>query len=322
MMNPANPRLLASNDAFAQLHDHLLTSLLTPNGQTTSLAKSVSRQETLETARRYCVQRAKINILRNTLKAVACDGSNSLNSALKERCLLVAAVLVKDHLRGEEKRLFGPDLEQFRSDLQFKDGVGVAQLLSQDLEERHDILYQMAAASRNASSSIKPVSLAAVLKESLSGLEELRNQTIPSLHANLAGSISRLLGLYREWIELQIQQLERHTHGIQIRFTKAQTEYLSAVSAGMAAKSRLLLLQTRQEIYGPEAQEALENYAGHLSIIEERLRERRQQLEDETRLFEEQGDRRMRECGRRYIAVAKDIEDVKAEIARLEPDTR
>lgn len=325
-MSQLDPAFLAANPQFAQLHNHLVTSLLTPNGQTASLDRSVSRQETHETANKRHVQRAKTKMLQKGLRAIAFDADNGFHSAERERCLLAAEVLRKGSLSTEEGRLIEADINHFRDDLESKDPgrVGVAQSLNQYFEEQREVLIQMASASGppHTSSSKTLESLTTILQGKLSALEELNLRTIPALNAKLAENTSELQAFYRELIELEIQHLERHTHGIKLRSSKAQAEYLSTVSAGMAAKAKILLLQTRQEIYDDQVQEALENYAGHLSILEERLRERQRQLEEESRLFEDQGERRMRECGKRYIAVNKEIEDVKAEIARLKPNQR
>lgn len=322
MASQIKPAILAANPTFARLYQHLSSSLLTSNGETTSQATSGSRQEALETAKNLQMQNVKTGILEKALKAIAYDGTNGLDSALRERCLLVAACLKRPEIGHEEERLLGADFDQFQHEIASSDGNGVSHLLRQELKDQRDVLLQIGTTSKSSNPPKISTTLSSTLRQINLALDELQLEEIPAADANLAESVSELQSLYREEIELLIEHLEQHTHGIKSRFSKTQAEYYSHVSAGMAAKARILLLQARQSIYTEDVQDALKNYEHHLYVVEERLEERERQLQDETRLFEEQGERRMHECGKRYVTATTEIQNLKAEIDRLESKDR
>ena len=73
-------------------------------------------------------------------------------------------------------------------------------------------------------------------------------------------------------------------------------------------------------MYTPAVQRALTTYAAHLHDFRESLREREEVLGRELELYHDVGGVGLKECARRYGVVGKEIEVVKAEIARLESE--
>ena len=319
MIPPINRSILDANPAFAKLYEHLSTALVASDCQTAVTVGSTARAETIETLKKKHLQVARRSLLIEALRAVACDADNGLDRGARERCLVAGVVLQRSFLSEDESRLLKPDVEKFKTDLEIADSK-ISSLLSGYLDYQHRSLLQIAnpgsdkasARSRQHSSSLD-VSIA----KRTADLQRQKQVTLPSRQMMLANTSASLMSLYRSLLSLQIQHLERYTHGIETRSTKSQSEYLSTVSAGMASKAKILFLQARQEIYSDEVQDALATYAEHLSTVEERLGEKEKQLSDELRLYQEQGEARMRECGRRYTSVIKGVEETKREIERL-----
>ncbi|KAL9113276.1 MAG: hypothetical protein Q9227_002611 [Pyrenula ochraceoflavens] len=319
MIPPIDPAILSANPAFAKLHEHLTTQLLSPDAQTAATATSTARDEALATLQRCHLQLARKSILIDSLNAIACDGDNGLDAAAKERCLLAAALIQRGSLSENETNLLREDLQQLRTELEEPSSKAVM-LLSKYLNDQHKALLQVVTSRPTKSTSalnVHTATLSAKIRELASSVQHQSQIILPTRQAFLTNSTASLARLYQQLLSLQIQHLERYTHGMGARSTKSQAEYLSTVSAGMAAKAKILLFQTRQDIYTGEVQEALESYAEHLNLIEERLTERETQLAEELKTYQQQGETRMRECGRRYKSVTKEIEELKAEIERL-----
>jgi hypothetical protein len=81
----------------------------------------------------------------------------------------------------------------------------------------------------------------------------------------------------------------------------------------------MLALQARQAIYNPPVQCALTNYSAHLQDFKQRTKQREDWIRRELDLYEVGGEP-LKECARRYGVVARGIEAVKGEIARLESE--
>lgn len=84
----------------------------------------------------------------------------------------------------------------------------------------------------------------------------------------------------------------------------------------MDAKLQIMSLETRAQIYTPEAQAALNKYKEHLVDTRVRLGERERVAR--IRLGEyEGGGEAVREVARRYAGVLKKMETVRGDIRRL-----
>lgn len=317
MIPPVAPSVLTANPQFALLHKQLTTRLLNPDASTR--AASTENQPAATKLRQHHVQAAQSDILRRSLYDVVAD--ETLPSELAELVLTISTYLAEGpnmSLSDEAHNLMGHEVEVFQENLHI-----VAPRLSQHIQRERDSLLPLAASSNSTS---KPTnltsgsSLAPTLATRLTTLQGLHTCTIPAANATLSNTISSLLATHTAHLATQIRHLELHTHGTLSRHTHARATYLSTVAAGIEAKVQILALQAQQAMYTPAVQRALTAYAAHLRDFRESLSEREEVLGRELELYHDVGGVGLKECARRYGVVGKEIEVVKAEIARLESE--
>jgi diphthamide biosynthesis protein 3 len=157
-------------------------------------------------------------------------------------------------------------------------------------------------------------------------------------------------------LERTVTTLERVKHGALARATKAKAEHLATVAQGVEGKleyvlqhfvlcislkaigsttksnstfDRVTKLEIAASIYTPETLAALTRYGDHLRKTRDQLEERRMMAIEELRDYgdvdvsdgsgtQSAGDGgTLAEIARRYGALAREVETVKMEIARL-----
>lgn len=319
MIPPIDPTLLEANPQFAFLYKHVTTQLLNHDASTRSI--SLSHDPVAKRLRQHHVQAAKYDILRRSLYSFTVD--ENLPSELIELVLSMATYLSEAptmNLSPEAHDLMVPEVEEFQDNLE-----AIAPLLSKHIQEQRDSLLPLAVTS---SSPAKPTrstsspSLASNISPRLISLHTLQTQTLPTNNTALSNTLSTLLRAHTTHLAALIRHLELHTHGAQSRHTHARATYLSTVAAGLEAKVQILALQARHAVYTPTVQRALVSYSSHLRDYREKLREREEMVKRELDLYEDVGGDGLKECVRRYGTVAKEIEVVKGEIARLEDGQR
>jgi diphthamide biosynthesis protein 3 len=319
MIPPTDPTLLETNPQFAFLYKHVTTQLLNPDASTRSI--STSHNPVAKRLRQHHVQAAKYDILRRSLYSLTVD--ESLPSELVELVLNIATYLSEAptmNLSPEAHALMVPEVEEFQDNLHT-----IAPLLSKDVQEQRDSLLPLTVTSSSPTKPVKStssLSLASTLSTRLTSLHALQTQTLPVTNTALSNTLSTLLHAHTTHLAALIRHLELHTHGTQSRHTHARATYLSTVAAGLEAKVQVLALQARHAVYTPTVQRALVSYSSHLQDFREKLREREEMLKSELDLYEDVGGDGLKECARRYGVVAKEIEVVKGEIARLEGERR
>jgi diphthamide biosynthesis protein 3 len=319
MIPPIDLTLLEANPQFAFLYKHVTTQLLNPDASTRSI--STSHDPVAKRLRQHHVQAAKYDILRRSLYSLTVD--ESLPSELMELVLNIATYLSEAptmNLSPEAHNLMVPEVEEFQDNLDT-----VAPLLSKHIQVQRDSLLPLTGTSSSPTKPIKstsPASLASTLSTRLASLHAFQTQTLPATNTALSNTLSTLLHAHTTHLGALIRHLELHTHGTQSRHTHTCATYLSAVAAGLEAKVQILALQARHAIYTPTVQRALVSYSSHLRDFQEKLREREEMVKSELDLYEDGGGDGLRECAKRYGAVAKEIEVVKGEIARLEGERR
>jgi hypothetical protein len=104
------------------------------------------------------------------------------------------------------------------------------------------------------------------------------------------------------------------------------------VATGLAKRIEAVYLQNRNRVYSVDVQRALKNYQHHLDTVEDGLEEREAMLRGVVEEFDEVGSSEdgidggkiqsglMREVGKRYGEVLREIEIVKAEMKKLRGD--
>jgi diphthamide biosynthesis protein 3 len=315
MIPPIDPTLLEANPQFAFLYKHVTTQLLNPDATTISI--SFSHDPVAKRLRQHHVQAAKHDILRRSLYTFTAD--ESLPSELVELVLNIATYLSEAptmNLSPEAHDFMVPEVEEFQDNLDT-----IAPLLSKHIQEQRDFLLPLTLTSTSPAKptrSTSSPSLASTLSTRLTSLHTLQTQTLPATNIALSNSLSTLLHAHTTHLAALIRHLELHIHGTQSRHTHTRATYLSTVAAGLEAKVQVLALQVRHAVYTPTVQRALVAYSSHLREFREKLREREEMVERELDLYEDVGGDGLKECARRYGTVAKEIEAVKGEIARLE----
>ena len=83
---------------------------------------------------------------------------------------------------------------------------------------------------------------------------------------------------------------------------------------------RVLKLETLQSIYTPEVKGAIAAYGGHLAQLKARLRARERIANETLGQYDEVG-RSMGKIAERYVGLVQEVEDVKAQIRRLDSKT-
>jgi diphthamide biosynthesis protein 3 len=319
MLPPVDPTLLETNPQFAFLYKHVTTQLLNPDASTRSI--SLSHDPVAKRLRQHHVQAAKYDILRRSLYSFTVD--ESLQSELVRLVLNIATYLSEApamNLRPEAHDLMVSEVEEFQDNL----GT-IAPLLSKHIQEQRDSLLPLTVTSTlpaKPTRSTPSPSLASNLSTRLTSLHTLQTQALPINNTALSNTLSSLLHAHTAYLAAVIRHLELHTHGTQSRHTHARATYLSTVAAGLEAKVQILALQARHAVYTPTVQRALVSYSSHLRDFREKLRKREEMVQRELDLYEDVGGDGLKECARRYGAIAKEIEVIKSEIARLEGEQR
>ena len=321
MIPPIAPTTTASNPQFASLHRHLTSKLLDHDASTHVL--NVERTAKSASLRAYHIQAVKDDILKCSLRAISSDthqGGRSLPLELRELIYTTATYLSEApglNISLEDHDLMLQEVTELKSNLHLVSGT-----LSQHLQSQlNDLLhFSLVVTKHDSQAATRPhgtSSLSSTLTSLLRSIQHDRQVTLPSAHFHLANTVVCILNLHTKLLSAQIRHLELYTHGSLSRYTRAKAEHQAILSAGMSAKSKILLLRTIQAVYTPEAQEALKRQMRHLGKVKEELEERETVVSSELRLYEREGDG-MKEVGRRYAAVLREMEDARGEIARLE----
>lgn len=321
MIPPIVPSVLAVNPQFALIQKQLTTQFLNPDASTKSA--STEYEPTAKKLRQHHVQAAQHDILKQKLHSLIRD--DTLPPEVLDLVIIIATYVSeapKMTLSPEAYDLMAPEVEDFHDNLDI-----LSPILSSHIQREVDALLPLAStppsrltstSTSNLVTSSKP--LATTLTGRLSRLSIVRTSTLPSSITQLTITLSNLLTTHTAHLSSLIRHLELHTHGTHSRHINARATYLSSVAAGLDAKLRSLDLQRQHALYTPAVQRALSAYAGHLHDVRSGLRKREQLVKRELALYDEVGGQGLRDYAKRYAAVGREIEVVRAEIARLESE--
>ncbi|KAJ5701889.1 hypothetical protein N7488_009437 [Penicillium malachiteum] len=189
------------------------------------------------------------------------------------------------------------------------------------------------ARDRRVRTSMAPLPpLASQLRDRVHVLRRIQVSDLPSARRQMAATAAEVLAVRAQVLERTVEILERAKHGALARATRAKAEHLAIVSQGVESKLEVTKLEIAAKLYTPETLSALTRYKLHLSETRVRLDERREMAIEELKRYggaddgsTDSTDERSRdvesgtlaEIARRYGVLAKEVEDVKMEIARL-----
>ncbi|KGO69913.1 hypothetical protein PEX1_106740 [Penicillium expansum] len=186
------------------------------------------------------------------------------------------------------------------------------------------------ARDRRVRTSMAPVpSLSSQLQARVRALRHTQLSELRVARRKMAATAAEVVAVRARVLERTVMILERAKHGALARATKAKAEHLAVVAQGVEGKLEVTKLEIAATLYTPETLAALARYRQHLRQTKERLQHRRKMTIQELRAY---GDVEMSDpatdidvdegsfadIARRYGILAREIEEVKMEIARLE----
>ncbi|KAJ5720772.1 uncharacterized protein N7483_008706 [Penicillium malachiteum] len=190
------------------------------------------------------------------------------------------------------------------------------------------------ARDRRVRTSMAPLPpLASQLRDRVHVLRRIQVSDLPSARRQMTVTAAEVLAVRTQILERAVEILERAKHGALARATRAKAEHLAIVSQGVESKLEVTKLEIAAKLYTPETLSALTRYKQHLSETRVRLDERREMAIEELKRYGGADDGSadstdvernrdvesgtLAEIARRYGVLAKEVEDVKMEIARL-----
>ncbi|KAJ5195364.1 uncharacterized protein N7498_008802 [Penicillium cinerascens] len=187
------------------------------------------------------------------------------------------------------------------------------------------------ARDRRVRTSMAPVPpLASQLADRIRTLRRVQLSDLPTARRQMAATAAALLAVQTQVFERVVVVLERVKYGAFARATKAKAEHLATVAQGVEGKLEVTKLEIASTLYTPETLGALNRYKQHIRETKNRLDERRELAINELKRYghvevpETAGADRggpdggtMTEIARRYGSLAKEVETVRMEIARL-----
>ncbi|KAJ5585529.1 uncharacterized protein N7459_005329 [Penicillium hispanicum] len=187
------------------------------------------------------------------------------------------------------------------------------------------------ARDRRVRTSMAPVPpLSSQLRDRVRALRRIQLSDLPAARQKMAATAAAVLAVRTLVLERTVVILERAKHGTLSRATKAKAEHLATVAQGIEGKLEVTKLEIAATLYTPETLAALGGYQKHLRDTRGRLDERRALAIEELKRYgdvdmpEGTGADRtggdggtLAEIARRYGVLAKEVEVIRMEIARL-----
>ncbi|OQD87665.1 hypothetical protein PENANT_c005G06546 [Penicillium antarcticum] len=185
------------------------------------------------------------------------------------------------------------------------------------------------ARDRRVRTSMAPVPLLSEqLGKRLRALRKIQLSQLPEARRELAATAAGVVAVRAKVLERTVVILERAKHGALARATRAKADHLATVAQGIEGKLEVMRLEIAATIYTPETIAALTRYKLHLRQTKERLDDSREMAIEELKTY---GDKEvsgsagdipadggtLAEIARQYGALARDVQTVKMEIARL-----
>ena len=191
--------------------------------------------------------------------------------------------------------------------------------IAEDLDLQVDDLEQMLSpvelkSWRTASINISNVPSSVHYR--LRALQTLETESIPSGRQKLTDAVTEIVSIREDLIALELQHIELHVHGSELRNVKARAEQIKAVSEALRAKVELQAKESECLGGDIEAKEALHNYYDHLLEMKESLVLEQADVQCVLRQYEDQGSQ-MKALALEYGNILEETEHVRDQMQKL-----
>ncbi|CAG8904609.1 unnamed protein product [Penicillium egyptiacum] len=186
------------------------------------------------------------------------------------------------------------------------------------------------ARDRRVRTSMAPAPLlSSQLQARIRVLRHTQLSELPDARRKMAATAAEVVAVRARVLERTVMILERAKHGALARATRAKAEHLAVVAQGVEGKLEVTKLEIAATLYTPETLAALARYRQHLRQTKERLQHRQKMTVQELRAYGDvdvsdavadidADERTYVDIARRYGILAREVEEVKMEIARSE----
>ncbi|KZN85641.1 Uncharacterized protein EN45_098310 [Penicillium chrysogenum] len=356
MIPPCDPSILEQNPQFKRLYENLTTSLLNPDASTRAHSANPGRIAVVEELKECQTQKAKKRIKEHMLRQLAFAPDSNLPAEVKTPSSAIEPTTSKPETepkkQDEALSLLGPDIEAFYTnipafilpfskalsssirDLRALSTANTDPDTAPDTEapatQHSNHNARVRARDRRVRTSIAPVPpLSSQLQARIRLLRNTQLSELPVARRKMAATAAEVVAVRARVLERTVVILERAKHGALARATKAKAENLAVVAQGVEGKLEVTKLEIAATLYTPETLAALARYRQHLRQTKERLQHRQKMTVQELRAY---GDVQVSDpvadidadegtyadIARRYGVLAREVEEVKMEIARLE----
>ncbi|KAF9698649.1 hypothetical protein EKO04_003653 [Ascochyta lentis] len=305
MLPPVDPATLQRNPNFELLYKDLRTRKLNPDGSTRDTKKQRMHDEirrSLTTARSTLLSTQILITSLTTLPSRAPTLPNELHGCID----LISALLSGQIPDPSDREILSGDITIFLDNVDI-----IASAISTQLETIAQHLCTIASplsppTSASLSTKAEDLTNAATL--------ELPHE-LAAARTELTNNLTSLLALHKNVLETSIRILEQTQHGSLARHTKARAELLRS-------RATLLGLQAKCYTFGhpPPAEfvAALKEFRKSQGSGERALRDREALARQSLKLYEQAGEKGIRELAKRKMYLDGETGRIEKEIASLE----
>lgn len=268
----------------------------------TSLLTMLTRVQSLTTARSTLLSTQILIDSLSTLPSRAPALPDELHACID----LVSALLSGQITDPSDREILSGDMSIFLDNIDI-----IASAISSQLETLITHLCTISAPL----SPPAPESLPTVAENLMNSATIELPQRLATAHTELTNTLTTLLTLHKQVLETSIGILEQIQHGSLARHTKARAELLHS-------RATLLGLQARCWTFGhpPPAEfvSALKEFRRSQGSGERALRDREQLARQSLKLYEQAGEKGIRELARRKKVLESEMGRMEGEIESLE----
>ncbi|KAG9257638.1 uncharacterized protein F5Z01DRAFT_694947 [Emericellopsis atlantica] len=333
MFPPIDEAILQSNPDFANLYNKLTNVVLNPDGSTREDPAVKERQRVKDELEKHRLQAAKQHLLTQALSSLTPPPpSRSLNPRQSQRptlpeplldLLLILPPLLAPSGPGVAEDevsllLSSPPLTEL-DDLM----PDLTSLLSSHLRSSALNLARITHLSTNPSYLHRHIPALATSFASLTQQERDAHQSLVKAPLEALSKLLELMDLYVCCLTKLIRTLESK-HGVIARNLDLRATEASLEARHVHQNVEMALHTTTGEVYSSDAMAALNKYALHLKDAKARTGERIKSLTAELGDYGvgvpggEAKERTMREMARVYRDMARQVEDAKGDLKRLQ----
>ncbi|KAF2624168.1 hypothetical protein BU25DRAFT_413735 [Macroventuria anomochaeta] len=305
MLPPVDPATLQRNPNFEILYKDLCTRKSNPDGSTRDTKKQRMHDEirrSLTTTRSTLLS---TQILISTLITLP-SRAPTLPDELHACIALVSALLSGQIADPSDREILSGDITIFLDNIDI-----IASTISSQLETVTTHLCTIAAPL----SPPAPTLLSTTAENLVNAATVELPRELATARTELSNSLTSLLALHKQTLETSIRILEQTQHGSLARHTKARAELLHS-------RATLLGLEAKCHTFGhpPPAEFvlALKEFRKSQSTGERSLRDREALARQSLRLYEQAGEKGIRELAKRKGYLENEMGRIEREIESLE----